>query len=56
MSDDGSFRVILNFAQMAAILTHESPMPVKMTKVGSTIDFTELNHTPAYIITAFSIP
>ncbi len=30
MSDDGSFRVILNFAQMAAVLTHESLTPAEM--------------------------
>ncbi|NWB90586.1 RNase A-like domain-containing protein [Pseudomonas agarici] len=30
MSDDGSFRVILNFAQMAAILTHESLTPAEI--------------------------
>lgn len=30
MSDDESFRVILNFAQMAAILTHESLTPAEM--------------------------
>ncbi|MEE4706648.1 hypothetical protein V2K55_13195 [Pseudomonas alliivorans] len=30
MSDDGSFRVILNFAQMAAILAHESLTPAEI--------------------------
>ncbi|WP_232917024.1 RNase A-like domain-containing protein [Pseudomonas viridiflava] len=30
MSDDGSFRVVLNFAQMAAILTHESLTPAEI--------------------------
>ncbi|WP_268797455.1 RNase A-like domain-containing protein [Pseudomonas huanghezhanensis] len=30
MSDDGSFRVILNTAQMAAVLTHESLTPAEM--------------------------
>lgn len=30
MSDDGSFRVILNFVQMAAILTHESLTPAEI--------------------------
>lgn len=30
MSDDGSFRVVLNFAQMAAVLTHESLTPAEI--------------------------
>ncbi len=30
MSDDGSFRVILNTAQMAAVLTHESLTPAEI--------------------------
>lgn len=30
MSDDGSFRAILNFAQMAAVLAHESLTPAEM--------------------------
>lgn len=30
MSDEGSFRVVLNFAQMAAVLTHESLTPAEI--------------------------
>lgn len=30
MSDDGSFRVVLSFAQMAAVLTHESLTPAEI--------------------------
>ena len=30
MTDDGNFRVILNFAQMAAVLSHESLTPAEM--------------------------
>ncbi|MFJ4351157.1 RNase A-like domain-containing protein [Pseudomonas sp. NPDC089428] len=30
MTDDGNFRVVLNFAQMAAVLSHESLTPAEM--------------------------